>query len=262
VRIGIVLPTYNVENTVTVAVQQIVQLMTEFDAELLIVDNRSQDDTLKALMRLEPKLNLLPSGWSLIERPKNMGYGASIKRGFGHFLSGNLTHVMVLHSDGQSDNYRVGRDLIEAARESNADLVLGSRFLPGSDLAGYSPVRRVSNVFFNWLTKACAGKGFSDAGAAMVLLKTGCLRELDFPEMPDDWRFHPVLNIALGASDGLVVREIAVSWTDSDAGSSLPTIRYGVALFALLVAIGWRRLVNTDSWWRVSSTNGRGVKWH
>jgi hypothetical protein len=41
-------------------------------------------------------------------------------------------------------------------------------------------------------------------------------------------------------------------WADSNAGSSVPVIRYGISLFLLLAAIGWRRLVKQHPRWWVS----------
>lgn len=253
-KIGIVLPTYNVETTLSSAVEEVTRLMAEIDAELLIVDNHSVDGTLEVLAMLAREMGPSYRGWTLIQRTRNMGYGASVKSGFEHFLKKDVTHVMVLHSDAQTDNYRLGRVLVDAALKGHADVVLGSRFLPESNLAGYSMLRRVANGFFNWLTKVISGRALSDAGTAMVLAKTECLRDLELLDMPDDWRFHPVLNIALGASTGLDIEEIPMRWADSNVGSSVPVIRYGISLLLLLVAIGWRRLVKQQPRWWISPT--------
>lgn len=253
-KVGIIFPTYNVEATVAVALEQVGKLMAEVDSELVIIDNNSFDGTIQVLTRIlgNPGPNLSRS--RLIQRQRNMGYGASIKIGLDYFLKNDVTHIMVLHSDAQTDNYLLGRSLLGAEQDSGADVVFGSRFLPGSDLNGYSFFRIVANLFFNWLTKITAGRVLSDAGAAMALFKRDCLNKLDIWEMPDDWRFHPALNVALGASPGIDMREIPMRWSDSTAGSSLPTVSYGFSLFALLARIWWRRSVRRQPRWWVPAT--------
>lgn len=258
-KIGIVLPTYNVETTLSIAVEEVARLMAEIDAELLVVDNHSVDGTVEVLAMLAKEMLPPYLGWTLIQRTRNMGYGASVKSGFEHFLKKDVTHVMVLHSDAQTDNYHLGCLLVDAALKSDVDVVLGSRFLPESNLAGYSLVRRVANGFFNWFTKVISGRALSDAGTAMVLVKTECFSDLEFLDMPDDWRFHPVLNIALGANIGLDIEEIPMRWADSNSGSSVPVIRYGISLFLLLAAIGWRRLVRQHPRWWVSPKTAQGA---
>lgn len=240
---------------------EIGRLMTEVDSELLIIDNQSLDGTVQVLAVLAEDIDPSYLGWTVMQRPSNMGYGASIKSGFAYFLERDVTHVMVLHSDGQTANDSLGRLLVDAALKTGADVVLGSRFLPESNSAGYSPLRKVANRFFNWLTWAISGQGLSDAGTAMVLARTECLQKLDFWDMPDDWRFHPVLNIAFGASTGLDIYEIPMRWFDSNAGSSVPVIRYGASLFLLLLAIGWRRIIRRHPPWWPSPKRAGGATW-
>lgn len=259
-KVGIVLPTYNVESTVSVVMQQLDRLMAEVDSELVIIDNKSLDGTVQVLTTMIGMLGPTFSHCQLIQRPRNMGYGASVKTGFDYFMKSDVTHIMVLHSDAQTDNHLLGRSLLSAALDSGADVVFGSRFLPGSNLNGYSFFRIRANFFFNWLTKMSAGRVLSDAGAAMALFKKESLSDLEIWEMPDDWRFHPVLNVALGASPKINIKEIPMRWSDSEAGSSLPTVRYGLSLFALLVAIWWRRLVTRRPRWWVPPQKARQVK--
>lgn len=252
-KVGIVLPTYNVECTVSTAIREVVRLMAEIDSELIIVDNHSVDGTVEVVKSVAVDVGLTDRHWKLEQSTRNMGYGASVKKGFEHFLERGFTHILVLHSDAQTDNYLLGRLLIGAALTDQADVILGSRFLLESNLNGYSLVRNVANGFFNWFTGLISGRALSDAGTAMVLLRVECLRLFDVSDMPDDWRFHPVLNMALGASSGLTIREIPMSWADSEAGSSVPVIRYGASLFSMLIAIWWRRIVKKDSNWWVPS---------
>lgn len=252
--VGIVLPAFNVQETVADAIEEISRLHSELDVELIVVDNKSSDGTIETLKRIETSSRGSGFKWKLLERERNMGYGASIKAGFDYFLDGNVSHIMVLHSDGQTDNFVLGANLIRTAKTIGADAVLGCRFLSSSALGGYSKVRTVANHFFNWVTRMISGHEMSDAGTAMIIIKSECLREIEYSDMPSDWKFHPILNIALSASKEIEIAEIPMSWKDSKGGSSVPTVRYGFSLLGLLLAAGWRRATRkSPSWWLTES---------
>lgn len=253
-NVGIVLPAFNVEETVSNAMEEIFRLHSEYDVELIVVDNKSSDGTIEVLKRVERDSRESGLKWRLLERENNMGYGASIKTGFDYFLDRNVSHIMVLHSDGQTDNFVLGANLIQTAIATKADAVLGCRFLSTSALGGYSKVRTVANHFFNWVTRVISGQKMSDAGTAMIIVKRERLRGIGYSDMPSDWRFHPILNIALSADEEIEVAEMPMSWKDSEGGSSVPTIRYGFSLLGLLVAAGWRRATKKSAhWWLAES---------
>lgn len=259
-RIGVIIPVYNVEPTVGPAISQVCDLLASQPGEILVIDNKSTDDSLFVARKTLTESILDQSSWKIIENEVNLGYGASIMEGFRFFSSRDVTHYLVLHSDGQSDNFILARSLIEALRESGADFALGSRFLDESDLSGYSKVRRYANVFFNHLTALSAGFDISDAGSAMILVRKDLAISIPESDLPDDWRFHPVLNMALTANPEVQVVNIPMRWSDSEAGSSVPVLRYGLKLFGLLIGAWWRRsILRTPRWWRAGRTQTIGI---
>jgi dolichol-phosphate mannosyltransferase len=234
-RIGIILPTFNVGSTVTKSLRDVYSLIYEGYAELLLIDNSSTDNTVSEVRSFFSE-NLTPFGSCHFKlNPQNFGYGESIKSGFNFFKNRPVSHVLVLHSDAQTDNYLLAKSLIEAFSKTSSDVIVGSRFSEGSDVSGYSLLRRVGNNFFNRLTKLASGHAFSDAGAAMVLLKKNCLDLIDYNNLSGDWLFHPQLNLKLGSLQYLKIEEVPIKWSDSSAASSVPLIRYGVSLFWFLM---------------------------
>jgi hypothetical protein len=166
-----------------------------------------------------------------------MGYGASIKAGFKFYLAQGVSHVLVLHSDAQTDNYRLAKDLMKVGAEFGSDVVLGTRFADTSDISDYSTLRKYGNYFFNWLTKFTAGLSVSDAGSGMVLIPIGALKSINYLNLPEDWKFHPQLNIELGRLDSVVIRELPMRWADSESRSSVPLFTYGMSLLWMLLKI-------------------------
>ena len=247
-KIGIVLPTFNVEATLNAALREVSQLLAEGMGELLIVDNNSSDRTRQVIADFFGNGDVAKGRCTVRLHQQNLGYGASIKGGFEFFRTRDVTHVLVLHSDAQTDNYTLATSLMTVAGETGADAVIGSRFTSGSDTSGYSVLRKLANFFFNGLTKVSAGRSLSDAGSAMVLLRKELLETLHFTGLPNDWKFHPSLNIALGATPGVLILEVPMRWADSDAGSSVPLFKYGFSLVGMLVGVWFRRLFSRGIW--------------
>jgi glycosyltransferase involved in cell wall biosynthesis len=75
------------------------------------------------------------AGARVVRHPTNLGQGAALQTGFAFALTDPaMTHVVTFDSDGQ---HRVedALALVDAARQTGVDVVLGSRFLtPGVDV--------------------------------------------------------------------------------------------------------------------------------
>jgi glycosyltransferase involved in cell wall biosynthesis len=234
-KIGVILPTYNVEKTLLAALGEVVKLLNEGSAELLIIDNASTDSSRQILKNFFAQ-NPVPRGSCTIRfHESNMGYGASIKAGFGFYLTQDVTHVLVLHSDAQTDNYKLAKGMMKVGAKFNTDVVLGTRFASSSDISDYSVLRKYGNYFFNWLTRATAGLRVSDAGSGMVLIPIVALKQINYVHLPEDWKFHPQLNIDLGRLDSVVIRELPMRWADSESRSSVPLFTYGISLLWMLL---------------------------
>jgi glycosyltransferase involved in cell wall biosynthesis len=234
-KIGVILPTFNVERTLALALDEVSQVLNDGTSELLVIDNASTDGSLTVIKEYFSSVEVPQGSCHLKLHSTNLGYGASIKAGFDFYITRNVTHVLVLHSDAQTDNYKLFQDFQNAAIDFESDVILGSRFSDGSDISAYSPIRKYGNYFFNWLTKLTTGSYLSDAGSGMVLVPISALRKIDYSQLPEDWRFHPQLNIDLGNLGLVRIREIPMRWADSESRSSVPLIRYGISLVWLLL---------------------------
>lgn len=239
-KIGLIIPTFNVEGTILQALGEVLELLKEGSVELLVVDNASTDRTREILKDFFSKNPIPQTSCTIRFHESNLGYGASIKAGFEFFLCQNVTHVLVLHSDAQTDNYRLAKDLMLVGAEFESDVVLGTRFAAGSDISAYSSLRKYGNHFFNWLTKLTAGLTVSDAGSGMVLIPIAALKRINYLNLPEDWKFHPQLNIDLGRMDSVKIRELPMRWADSESRSSVPLFAYGLSLLGMLLRV-WAR---------------------
>jgi glycosyltransferase involved in cell wall biosynthesis len=112
----VVVPAYNEEARVAAVVTA---LRTAFE-HVVVVDDGSADRT-SELARA--------AGARVVRHPSNLGQGAALQTGFSYALTDpGMRFVVTFDSDGQH-RLEDALLLLETARESGVDVVLGSRFL-------------------------------------------------------------------------------------------------------------------------------------
>jgi len=96
----------------------------ELEAEIVVVDDGSTDDTARTAAAL---------GARVIRHPFNMGYGAAIQTGYMYALEHGADLLVQMDADGQHDPSQIPA-MVEPIRRGECDLVIASRFL---EVTGY-----------------------------------------------------------------------------------------------------------------------------
>ena len=117
-KLSIVIPVYNEQATVREIIRRV--RATDFDKEIIVVDDCSTDGTREVLRTMEGDGDL-----RILYHEKNLGKGAALRTGFGR-VTGDI--VIVQDADLEYDPGEYGR-LIEPILQDKADVVFGSRFL-------------------------------------------------------------------------------------------------------------------------------------
>jgi len=107
-------PAYNEEATIG----RVVADTVEYADDVLVVDDGSTDRT-AAVARA--------AGATVVEHAENRGYGAALKTTFEEANRRDVDHLVLLDGDGQHDATDI-LELVEEQRETDADIVIGSRF--------------------------------------------------------------------------------------------------------------------------------------
>ncbi|WP_433630313.1 glycosyltransferase family 2 protein [Halomicrococcus sp. NG-SE-24] len=136
------IPAYNEAATIS----QVVSESSKYVDNVLVVDDGSQDDTAELARE---------AGANVVEHEENSGYGAAIKTTFEEADQRNVQHLIIIDGDGQHDTSDIPK-LIEEQRNSNAEIVIGSRFGEGSktEMPLY---RRIGLAVVNSLTNISMG---------------------------------------------------------------------------------------------------------
>jgi dolichol-phosphate mannosyltransferase len=135
----LVLPTYNEAPNIERFVGAVLPVLTAAAPEgfrILVVDDNSPDGTGRIADRLAAEHERV----EVLHRPVKQGLGPAYKDGFRHALQRGAGLVMEMDSDFSHDPADLAR-LLGAARD--ADLVLGSRYVPGGGTSDWGLVRRL-----------------------------------------------------------------------------------------------------------------------
>lgn len=112
-------------------------------AAVVVVDDGSDDETGDRARA---------AGATVVTHDDNQGYGATLGTIFSHAYTAGVDHLVILDGDGQHDPGDIPK-IVDAQRSSDVDIVVGSRFVDGSD-THLPPYRRVGLAVVNALTNA------------------------------------------------------------------------------------------------------------
>jgi len=140
----IALPAYNEERSLPALLERYVALRPEIERRgaalrILVVDDGSTDGTIAAAEAFRDRLDL-----EVIPHGVNRNLGAALRTG----LTGALERaadddlVATMDADNTHDPALLPR-MWETLERADADLVIASRYAPGGDEVGLSPLRKV-----------------------------------------------------------------------------------------------------------------------
>ena len=145
-----IIPAYNEEGNIVKTIDEV--LASKIPMQILVVNDGSKDGT-------EQKACL--AGVRVVSLPFNLGIGGAIQTGFQFALENNFDVALQIDGDGQHDVKYV-ETLLNPIMKNQADMVIGSRFLP--PYLGYqsSFMRRIGIHFFSYLISTLTGCRTSD----------------------------------------------------------------------------------------------------
>ncbi len=154
-ELAVIIPAHNEEGCIEATVTAIIERLTTANIphNVLVVNDNSQDETEKLLLRLRARYIQLQY---LNNEPPN-GFGLAVHKGLKNFTGAAAVIVMADGSDSPDDIVLYYKKLVEGY-----DCVFGSRFLPGSKLVDYPLHKLVLNRLANWFIKFLFGLSFND----------------------------------------------------------------------------------------------------
>ena len=211
----IVLPTYNERDNLRHALERIREVADGNDLPLhtLIVDDNSPDGS----GRLADRLAAERSSVEVLHRPRKEGLGPAYVAGFRRALEGGAGLVLEMDSDFSHDPAYLPR-LLEAAQR--ADLVLGSRYVPGGGVGDWGPLRRAISRGGSAYARLVLGVEVRDLTGGFKCFRREVLEAIDLDTIGARGYAFQVEMTYRALRRGFKVVEVPIVFRDRRAGSS------------------------------------------
>jgi glycosyltransferase involved in cell wall biosynthesis len=227
-------PCYNCEPQIGRVLDQFRGVPVGLFEEVLVVDNRSRDNTVDAARGAMH--HVVGPRVVLVRNEENYGLGGSHKAAFAYAEREGFTHVVVLHGDDQGSIADV-LPLLLAGDHLRFDACLGARFMSSSRLIGYSLLRRVGNHVFNALFSIAVAGRVRDLGSGLNVFAATVYDGDVLRGFPDDLRFNVYLLLSLYARR-LRLRFFPISWRELDQISNVKMVSQALRTLRAAVEYG------------------------
>ena len=233
--VWLVVPTYNeaenLEPIVEAATSSLATCAPE--ARLLIVDDNSPDGTGELADRLAGEREAV----EVLHRRRKEGIGPAYLEGFRRALDGGADLVLEMDADFSHDPADIPR-LVEAS--ADADLVLGSRYMPGGGVAGWNRRRRLLSRGGCWYARTVLGVPVRDLTGGFKCFRRQVLETLDLSGIhAGGYGFQIEMTYRAIRAD-FRVREIPITFHDRRAGASKMDTRIAAEAVWKVPALRWR----------------------
>ena len=223
----VVIPTYNEAKTITRTIRDVLSI--KGDLSILVVDDSSPDGT-KAIVQeefgAEPRVHLLV-------RDEKQGLGVAYLEGFNWAFGRDFDFIVEMDADG---SHRA-EDLVELmGASSEADLVIGSRWIDGGQVLNWPAMRKLISKIGNRYAKFMLGAEILDMTSGFRVFRAKFLQQLvSEPVSSHGYSFQ--VELAYRASRNGTVIEIPISFVERVDGKSKMTL--AIVLEALTKVTFW-----------------------
>jgi dolichol-phosphate mannosyltransferase len=170
VRSLIVIPTYNERENIAELIAQV--FANAPTADLLVIDDNSPDGTGQLVDQLAAKDARIHA----LHRAGKLGLGTAYIAGFRYAIAHGYDFVFEMDADFSHDPHYLPR-FFEAAQ--GADLVIGSRYVPGGGTPNWKPIRRFISGGGNTFARAMLGIPIHDCTGGYRCYRVSALRTLN-----------------------------------------------------------------------------------
>ena len=222
----LVLPTYNeaenIESIVRAALPQLAS--TGMEHRVLVVDDASPDGT----GQIADRLALEIAEVQVLHRTSKEGIGPAYLAGFAVALSGGAELLLEMDSDFSHDPADLPRLVAGAGA---ADLVLGSRYVPGGGVTDWGLARRAISRGGSLYARLMLGVPVRDLTGGFKCFRREVLEALDVTAIGTDGYGFQIEMTYRAIRAGFRVTEVPILFRDRRVGASKMSTRIALEAF-------------------------------
>jgi dolichol-phosphate mannosyltransferase len=229
----VILPTYNESATIAEVLRRI-RATGLHGVHVLVVDDSSPDGTADLAEALAGELG----GIEVLRRPSKAGLGSAYREGFKVGLMQNYEALVEMDADLSHDPSVLGDLLAEI--DAGADLVIGTRYMPGGKIPDWSWHRRAISRAGNVYARSMLGLAARDATSGYRAYHRRALEAINVTAVRADGYGFQIEMAYKVARAGGILAEVPIEFRDRTLGRSKMSSRIVVEALALV------------TWWGVS----------
>ncbi len=200
-KISVVIPCFNEIKTISEIIKKIDKALNKYHFEVLVIDDSSTDGSVELLKKI--KLN--NKNVRVLFNSKNLGKGASLRKGFDEVL-GDIICIQDADLEYDPDDLIPMIDLI---LNGSADVVIGSRFRGNGPVRANLFINRVANFIITNLTNIFTNLSLTDIECCYKVFKKDDIQKINLKE--NRFGIEPELTIKF-ANLNLRIFEIGISY--------------------------------------------------
>jgi len=227
-RTLVILPTYDERATIEQVLRGVRKAPQSID--VVVIDDSSPDATasvVRDVMATEPHIRL-------VERPRRTGLASAYLDGFRIALEEDYDLVVEMDSDLSHDPSELPK-LLEAA--DSADLVVGSRYVPGGSVTNWSRGRvalsRTGNTYARWML----GIPLHDATSGFRVYRRALLEDLVANPIASEGYGFQIELVLRSWQLGATLAEVPITFREREHGHS--KLSRGMVVEALWLVMRW-----------------------
>lgn len=208
----IVVPTYNERDNVRGVAEQFLAALP--GTELLFVDDNSPDGTgaiLDELAAANPRIHVM-------HRAGKLGLGTAYVEGFGWGLARGYEYLFEMDADGSHDPKYLPTML--ALAEDGADVVIGSRYVPGGGTENWGLSRKVISRGGGLYARTVLGIDVRDVTAGFICWRRSALESIELSTITSNGYSFQIEMKYRAHQKGLRLVETPIMFVDRRVGQS------------------------------------------
>ncbi len=229
----VVIPTYNEAENIADVLGQVRDAAPI--AEILVVDDGSPDGTGDLVEELAPRLGRI----HLMRRTEKSGLGAAYRAGFAWGFEQGFDVMIEMDADLSHDPAALPTLL--SGIDNGADLVIGSRYVPGGSIPDWAWHRKALSRWGNRYVSAMLGLPAADATAGYRAYRASVLEAIDLPSVRAEGYGFQIEMTRRVTQAGGTIEETPISFTDRTRGTSKMS---GKIIVEALALVTWWGIVD------------------
>ena len=226
-----IIPTYNEAANVEPMVTAVRAALAGEDFRVLVVDDSSPDGTGERADALAAS----HADVRVLHRTAKAGLGRAYVAGFARAIEGGATYVAEIDADFSHDPDDLPR-LLGLARDG-ADLVLGSRYVPGGGVENWGIGRRLLSRGGSRYARTVLGVPVRDLTGGFKCFRTTALEAIDYPTVRSQGYAFQVELTYRALKRGLKVVEAPIVFHERREGESKMDARIALEAIWLVPAL-------------------------